>query len=91
MSGSGDGEQMVKRLPGGPWDEAYVLSLLREEWDVVIANGFRYTLVPEARVRTEEGMSEPERDWRAEFRVAVLRFVVERGEPIDERTSYYND
>lgn len=45
----------VKRLPGAPWDEAYVLGLLRSgKWDAVVANGFQYTLVPEERVRTEE-------------------------------------
>lgn len=53
-AGSGDRRARVKRLPGAPWDEAYILGLLRGGWDAVVANGFQYTLVPEARVRTAE-------------------------------------
>lgn len=45
----------VKRLPGAPWNEAWILKLLRSgKWDAVVANGWQYTLNPEARVRTEE-------------------------------------
>jgi hypothetical protein len=37
------------------------------------------------------GGAEPERDWRAEFREAVLRYIVREGSPIDERASCYSD
>ena len=54
MTTAASGAERVKELPGAPWDEAYVLELLsRRGWDVVVANGYEYTLHPEARVRTE--------------------------------------
>jgi hypothetical protein len=36
---------MVKVLPGAPWDEYHILRLLEcDGYDLVIANGFEYTL-----------------------------------------------
>jgi len=36
--------ECVKELPGAPWDEFYVASLLEGGYDRVIANGYEYTL-----------------------------------------------
>lgn len=41
----------VKVLPGAPWDDGYILELLRDDgYDIVVANGYEYTL--EGRQRT---------------------------------------
>lgn len=45
----------VKTLPGAPWDEYHILRLLeRDGFDLVIANGFEYTL--KSKVATDRAL-----------------------------------
>jgi hypothetical protein len=46
---------MTKELPGAPWAEAYIVRLLlKDGFDLVIANGYEYTR--ETKTRTQRAL-----------------------------------
>jgi len=44
----------TKELPGAPWAEAYIVKLLKDGFDLVIANGYEYTR--ETKIRTQRAL-----------------------------------